>query len=325
MRIFVDDGSTNIKLAWREDGKVNTFISPKSFKPEWSLNMFTKGVSSNYEIEGEKFSFDPGSPDAVVTTETRYQYSQINVVAIHHALLLSGIKPQKVDVVVTLPLSEYLDANFQPKAENIKRKKNSIKRPVHLDGAAEGFTIDKVTVLPESIPAGFSVLSTLEDDDSLLIVDLGGTTLDVSHVRSKMSGITSVWCDPKVGVSMLTNGIKNTLSTNTRISSLQADNIIINRNKSGWLKHRIPDEKLREQVILTINEKSRLLVNRVLSVLDRFSGYTHMMCVGGGGNLIAEYIKTTMKIPSERFYLSQNPQFDLVLGMLEIKDGHQND
>ncbi len=37
---------------------------------------------------------------------------------------------------------------------------------------------------------GFSVLAGLEDDESLLIVDLGGTTLDVSHVRSKMTGIT---------------------------------------------------------------------------------------------------------------------------------------
>lgn len=65
---------------------------------------FGDGQSSNYVIEGEKFSFDPGSADAIVTTETRYQYSQVNTVAIHHALLHSGIKPGEVDVVVTLPL-----------------------------------------------------------------------------------------------------------------------------------------------------------------------------------------------------------------------------
>lgn len=40
MRIYVDDGSTNIKLAWKdENGEVKTFISPNSFKPEWSLNL----------------------------------------------------------------------------------------------------------------------------------------------------------------------------------------------------------------------------------------------------------------------------------------------
>lgn len=38
MKIFIDDGSTNIKLAWLEDGDVKTLISPNSFKPEWSFS-----------------------------------------------------------------------------------------------------------------------------------------------------------------------------------------------------------------------------------------------------------------------------------------------
>ncbi len=63
MRIFVDDGSTNIKLAWVEDGAVKTLISPNSFKPEWSMTLqgltdSTVPASANYEIDGEKYSFD---------------------------------------------------------------------------------------------------------------------------------------------------------------------------------------------------------------------------------------------------------------------------
>lgn len=67
-------------------------------------------------------------------------------------------------------------------------------REVRVQGS-DAFVIRSVSVLPESIPAGFSVLAGLEDDESLLIVDLGGTTLDVSHVRSKMTGITKTRCD----------------------------------------------------------------------------------------------------------------------------------
>ena len=63
MRIFVDDGSTNIKLAWVEEGEVKTLISPNSFKPEWSMTLqgltdSTVPASANYEIDGEKYSFD---------------------------------------------------------------------------------------------------------------------------------------------------------------------------------------------------------------------------------------------------------------------------
>ncbi|EFB4408694.1 recombinase, partial [Escherichia coli] len=156
---------------------------------------------ANYEIDGEKFSFDPLSADAVVTTETRYQYSDVNVVAIQHALQQTGLKAQPVDVIVTLPIFEYLDANNQKNKQNIERKKKNVMREVRVQGS-DAFVIRSVSVLPESIPAGFSVLAGLEDDESLLIVDLGGTTLDVSHVRSKMTGITKNWCDPNIGVSL---------------------------------------------------------------------------------------------------------------------------
>ena len=132
MKIFIDDGSTNIKLAWLEDGDVKTLISPNSFKPEWSFSLLDDAAPANYEIDGEKFSFDPLSADAVVTTETRYQYSDVNVVAIQHALQQTGLKAQPVDVIVTLPISEYLDANNQKNKQNIERKKKNVMREVRV-------------------------------------------------------------------------------------------------------------------------------------------------------------------------------------------------
>ena len=158
MKIFIDDGSTNIKLAWLEDGDVKTLISPNSFKPEWSFSLLDDAAPANYEIDGEKFSFDPLSADAVVTTETRYQYSDVNVVAIQHALQQTGLKAQPVDVIVTLPISEYLDANNQKNKQNIERKKKNVMREVRVQGS-DAFVIRSVSVLPESIPAGFSVLA----------------------------------------------------------------------------------------------------------------------------------------------------------------------
>lgn len=43
MKIFIDDGSTNIKLAWLEDGDVKTLISPNSFYPVY-LTSFSQEV-----------------------------------------------------------------------------------------------------------------------------------------------------------------------------------------------------------------------------------------------------------------------------------------
>ncbi|MCV5466748.1 plasmid segregation protein ParM, partial [Escherichia coli] len=87
--VFIDDGSTNIKLQWQEsDGTIKQHISPNSFKREWAVSFGDKKVF-NYTLNGEQYSFDPISPDAVVTTNLAWQYSDVNVVAVHHALLPS--------------------------------------------------------------------------------------------------------------------------------------------------------------------------------------------------------------------------------------------
>lgn len=122
MKICIDDGSTNIKLAWTENGERRNAISPNSFKSEWSAP-FGGTQPANYMLDGVRYGFDPVSDRFVQTTDTQYQYSDVNVIAIHHALVKSGITPQEVDVVVTLPLSEYFDTNAQPDIANINRKK----------------------------------------------------------------------------------------------------------------------------------------------------------------------------------------------------------
>ncbi|MCP9269178.1 plasmid segregation protein ParM [Xenorhabdus sp. XENO-1] len=319
MRIFVDDGSTNIKLGWSDNGEIKTLISANSFIQEWSWNL-GDSAPANYEIDGERFSYNPTSPDAVRTTETRYQYSDVNVIAIHHALLQSGIAPQPIDIVVTLPLVEYLDTDNQPNKVNIERKKQNVRRAVQVQGG-ESFTIRKVSVLPESVPAGFNILKDLDALDSLLIIDLGGTTLDISHVRSKMSGITKTWCDSKIGVSMITESVKNALDVNasTRVSSLAADDLIINRRQVDYLTKRIPDAQHRAQVLSVMKEREKTLKHRVIDTVNRFSGYTHVMCVGGGADIVADAVQQATKVPVDRFYRSDDPQFDLVLGMIAMK------
>lgn len=148
-----------------EDGDVENVNQPNSFKPEWSFSLLDDAAPANYEIDGEKFSFDPLSADAVVTTETRYQYSDVNVVAIQHALQQTGLKAQPVDVIVTLPISNTLTPTIRKISKTLKERKN-VMREVRVQGS-DAFVIRSVSVLPESIPAGFSVLAGLEDDESL--------------------------------------------------------------------------------------------------------------------------------------------------------------
>ncbi|EGT5658723.1 hypothetical protein JD793_004946 [Citrobacter braakii] len=84
-------------------------------------------------------------------------------------------------------------------------------RAVELNGG-KTFNICSVEVIPESIPAGFDVVKDLNELDSLLIIDLGGTTLDVSQIMGKMRGISRIFGDSSLGISLMTSAVKDTLS-----------------------------------------------------------------------------------------------------------------
>ncbi len=146
MRIFIDDGSTNIKMLWEQDGETFTHISPNSFKRGWSAT-FGSGKPFNYTVDDEKYSFDLITPDALPTNNIDWQYSPLNSIAVHHALLTSGLEPQDVEIVVTLPLTEFYDEDAQYRLDNIERKKKSLLREVKLNKGVV-FNITKVTVRP---------------------------------------------------------------------------------------------------------------------------------------------------------------------------------
>lgn len=66
MRIYIDDGSTHIKMLWEQHGRTITHISPNSFKRGWSAT-FDSGKPFNYTAGKEKYSFDLISPDKAAT------------------------------------------------------------------------------------------------------------------------------------------------------------------------------------------------------------------------------------------------------------------
>mgnify|MGYP000213340972 CR=1 FL=1 len=190
MRIFIDDGSTHIKMLWEQHGKTFTHISPDSFRRGWSAT-FGNGKPFNYTADKEKYSFDLISTDTLTTSNIEWQYSQLNAVAVHHALQTSGLAPQCVDIVVTLPLAEFYDEDAQYRLDNIERKKQRLLQPVVLNNG-HLFTITRITVRPESIPAGIGLCDQLSPSNSVLIVDLGGTTLDISQVTGQMTSVSRI-------------------------------------------------------------------------------------------------------------------------------------
>ncbi len=74
--------------------------------------------------------FDPVSDNAFQTTDTQYQYSDVNIIAIHHALVKSSIAPE--DGCGCRPATKRVfQLNPQPDMANIDKKQN-VMRPVEI-------------------------------------------------------------------------------------------------------------------------------------------------------------------------------------------------
>ncbi|MBC5792368.1 StbA protein [Providencia alcalifaciens] len=91
MKLYCDDGSTNVKLAWFDKQALQTKLSTNSFKKGWKIEGLGGKGTFNYELDGQKFTYDEVSEQAIRTTHIEYQYTDANVLAIHHALLSSEL------------------------------------------------------------------------------------------------------------------------------------------------------------------------------------------------------------------------------------------
>ncbi|MDS1619824.1 plasmid segregation protein ParM domain-containing protein, partial [Escherichia coli] len=234
----------------------------------------------------------------------------------------AGIAPQEVDITVTLPLSEYFDANAQPCMANINRKKANVSRHV-LRQQGDSFTIRKVHVMPESIPAGFPYLADMSPLESLLIVDLGGTTLDIAKVQGQMAGISQVFCDPHVGVSLISDAVLSVMAANgMRTSHHIANTITEHRNDETWLRQHIRDDAHYRSLMNVIREKEETLKQRVNRALAGFSGYGRVMVVGGGAEIVAQSVRDTSG-GHALFVADGAPQFSLVNGLYAMRGATQ--
>ncbi|MCV5901559.1 plasmid segregation protein ParM, partial [Escherichia coli] len=79
---------------------------------------------------------------------------------------------------------------FQKNELNIQRKIENLMRPTRLN-KGPFFTIEHVDVMPESLPAVFSrlVMDKVGQFEKSLVVDIGGTTLDVGVIVGQFDSV----------------------------------------------------------------------------------------------------------------------------------------
>lgn len=322
MNIFCDDGSTAVKLAWfAENGKLLTGLSSNSFRKGWKVEGMGTRQTFNYELDGTKYTYDEVSNESILTTHIEYQYTDVNVLAVHHALLNSGLKPQPVSLTVTLPISEFYTKECQKNELNIQRKIDNLMRPVKLN-KGEVFTIEHVEVMPESLPAVFArlVKDNVGQYEKSLVIDLGGTTLDVGVIVGQFDSVSAIHGNSEIGVSLVTSAALTALkmaSSNT--SAMVADELIKQRNNADFVRQVINDESKTALVLDTIESAIATLGSQVVDDLAGFKDVNRVYIVGGGAPLIEKAVKTAWRHLGSKVVMMDSPQTSLVESIAAFK------
>lgn len=323
MNVFCDDGSTNVKLAWHDKKGLQGSVSANSFRTGWKVEGMGSRQTFNYALDGKKYTYDEVSADAINTTHIEYQYSDVNVLAIHPALLNSDLAPQTVSLTVTLPISEFYTPECQKNTVNISRKVENLMRLVVLN-KGEAFCIESVTVMPESLPAVFTRL--VEDQvgpfEKSLVIDLGGTTLDVGVIVGQFEDVTHIHGNASIGVSMVTQAALSALKmASSDTSARVADELIIRRNQPEFVKQVVNDESKTAFVLETIEASIARLGERVVDELADFKHVNRIYIVGGGAPLIEKAIKTAWSHLGNKVVMMASPQTALVQAIAAFKEG----
>ncbi|ELC6383381.1 TPA: plasmid segregation protein ParM domain-containing protein [Enterobacter cancerogenus] len=321
MKVYCDDGSTTVKLAWLNNKKIYKSLSSNSFRQGWKVEGMGVRQTFNYELDGKKYTYDEVSNESILTTHIEYQYTDVNVLAVHHALLNSGLKPQPVSLTVTLPISEFYTRDCQKNELNIQRKIDNLMRPVKLN-KGEVFTIEHVEVMPESLPAVFErlVKDNVGQFEKSLVIDLGGTTLDVGVIVGQFDSVSAIHGNSDIGVSLVTKAALTALkmaSSNT--SAMVADELIKQRTNADFVRQVINDESKTALVLDTIDSAIATLGAQVVDELAGFKDVNRVYIVGGGAPLIEDAVKAAWHHLGSKVVMMDSPQTSLVEAIAAFK------
>lgn len=313
MKIAIDDGSTNVKVSWISNNKLNTIISPNSFRREWKSAALRKDKKIyNYTIGTTKYTYDATSDKALSTTHIEYQYDDQNLLAVHHALLQTGLPPQPVSIVVTLPITEYYNPDDCQKNEvKIAAKRKNLMREIALN-KGELFTIEDVEVMPESLPAALSTLirSGCSEFTKSLVIDCGGTTLDMGIIVGQFDDVSAIYGNNEIGVSIVTDVARKALAAADSDSSyLVANELIKRRDDVAFVQDVVNDEAQIPVILGKINTKIQELGAQVAYEAKKFAkNPNRVYLVGGGAPLIEDAIRKAYATLGDRVVLVPNSQ-----------------
>ncbi len=322
--VIVDEGSTQIKVCWQDavSGEFQIKIIPSNVAMKEGTDDYGKVLDSSYTLDGDDYYvFGNGQREERLDTNTnRYQVSNANLVLLHEALRQAGFGGKSVDVFVTLPVDQYFHANGKSNDERIKLKKDRLMRPIENSNGLPLADIKSIGVASESIPAWYNIQidDNLDADEeqceleSVLVVDIGGTTTDVSLING--DAIVS-----KRGT--IPNGVYD-IESNIRSNLVE---IGIRSVSDTQMYHLLRTKEFRGQdVTAEVRKSIRSIQDRIATAMVKFEDKPEsldcILIVGGGAALFGQSLADLYADGQKcNVIIPENPETYVAKGLMKSR------
>jgi len=320
--VVVDEGSAQIKVIWIDDKtkKIESLVIPSMVGDEAGTDAVGNVLDSSYTIGKNEYFVSPNLREPITTKNEKYQVSEENRVLVHEALRKAGFGGKKLNIMSTLPVSQFFQGDGRrANSEWIDEKKRNLMNSVQNINGLPLAQIESCSVAPESIPAWFDVAidetgfwdEKLADSQLVMVVDIGGRTTDLSIV----DGLGAP--ERKHSINLGVFDIANELTR-----------IMIEEKKAKSLPRAHIDAVLRTGSYREINciDMIKLASERVMKrILRKMSEYehdsmvfNHILYVGGGAALIGEDLAIEYGNKG-RSHIPDNPDLSVARGLMKIE------
>ncbi len=342
--VAVDAGSGNVALTFERNGVMVTEVTPALIRQGNQQTLSSETSSSWIATDGGRkrnYAVVKQGTDLVDTCDPDYQVSAAHRVLVNDALMRVGLTDCDVILAETLPVNQfYSDAGVIDHAR-IQAKIDSLMTPVqNYNESISAPRIVHVEVFPEAVPAVVSAIAddaSLNDAQSILVVDLGRFTCDLAVVDSELQVVSRKTTENGVHVMIervhaLLQEYEATSGLDINAKSLNIESIdpIIRQGYVGSrleaARHkRIDVTAVIEQAASELAETIRADIRKVHRNMRDIDA---LLLVGGGANYIAGKLHGMTDFTTDWHDVvitPNNPEMSIVRGVYLTLDAIRDD
>lgn len=276
IRILLDIGFNTTKV--QGEGKPRKFLSTikkrdTDFRQADYILKHKDKVYLVGEIDGRGSSDNDRSEDEV------FEVCLLNAIASQ----IKDTKETDVRIVTGLPMKTY-----KKKINRIKIIEKFVSKEVYnvvLNGKKRNFKISKLVIFPQG--AGLDLLDPTLTEGDVIVVDIGGGTVDVSVFRN------GKWIEgdsKRIGINTLYTNILQKIEGEYNVeyqNNFEAENII----KRKYIIVNDKEINVSNIIEKCLNEKTEEILETVKSMFPTYWTTSRKVFIGGGSDLLRENIK----------------------------------